>query len=118
LDLFATLQSAGFEIKSVSDFDHMQSKFRIVTSKWIWRAAAQLEPLINNAFAWLDPGAVVISSSLPIDLLNELADELNKMEMFQRSDWAKTRQVGVSKLGRSASTFGAALLPIHAVAQL
>ncbi len=119
LDLLATLKSAGIQINSVAEIEAMSDASRYVLGRWISRAAGQLVPLIKNGFAWFDPGAIVISSPLPAEILQQLAGTLNGMEMFQqRPSWARAPHVTVSKLGGSASTFGAALLPIHAVAQL
>ncbi|MDZ4328932.1 MAG: ROK family transcriptional regulator [Pseudomonas sp.] len=113
LDLLATLRDAGCNIASVANFDEVTLGYDELIERWLDRAAEQLEPAVNSAIAWFDPGEITFSSPLPESIMARLAARLNRGHLR----WAGHRQpedIRVSKLGRSAIALGAALLPIHA----
>jgi predicted NBD/HSP70 family sugar kinase len=116
LDLLSTLESAGFPIASIADLNLASTDQQKIIDQWTVRAASQLELLIKSGFAWFDPGAIIISSPLPAPILRQVADLINSTDLFEGQIWARVPHVAVSDLGGSASTFGAALLPIHALA--
>lgn len=114
LDLLATLRADGCDISSIGDFENATREFGPTIDAWVARAAKQLQPIVNGALVWFDPGAIVISSPLPKSLLTRLAQRLNGSELLQVVPWMRSPEVRVSDLGSLATTLGAALLPIHA----
>ena len=75
--------------------------------------AGQLEPLVNSAISWFDPGEVVFSSPLPESIMVRLAARLNQGRL-RWPEHRKPTEIRVSRLGGSSIALGAALLPIHA----
>ena len=64
--------------------------------------------------AGLDPGAVILSGSLPRQVLEVLGQHLQQPARWSSAlDSLRLPQVHVSRLGGSAVSVGAALLPIH-----
>ena len=115
LDLLSALRLNGCDLSSVADIDHLAADQRDTIDLWLDRAAGQLEMVCNTAFAWLDPGAIVLAGTLPPSILQGLADRLHHVELV--TTVAQRRPpVQVSALHGSPITLGAALLPIHALA--
>lgn len=114
LDLLAMLRGAGCDLSSVAeiDFDAVDQAPTIET--WLERAARQLEAVCNTAFAWLDPGAIVLAGTLPPAILQALADRLHRADLVTTVH-ERRPPVRISSLHGSPITFGAALLPIHAL---
>jgi predicted NBD/HSP70 family sugar kinase len=118
LDLLDMLRAAGCPVTSLADFDLVTSGYQGTIDAWLDRASAQLLQAINSAIAWFDPGALRLISPLPMALMQQLADRLNKGPLV----WGDHRghceiaacPIEVSKLGRAGPALGAALLPIHA----
>jgi predicted NBD/HSP70 family sugar kinase len=113
LDLLATLQAAGCAVSSVSDIDPAVPSQRPTIEEWMDRAARQLELVCNTAFAWLDPGAIVLAGPLPAAILRGLGDRLKSADLVTLVN-DRHPPVRVSTLVGSPITLGAALLPIHA----
>ena len=118
LDLLAALRAEGCDITSVADFEAKTAGHVATVQAWVLRAARQLELVVNSGFIWFDAAEIIISSPLPQCLLKDLADRLNKAELVPGPGGAGGPKVSISKLGGSATTLGAALLPIHASASL
>ena len=114
LDLLATLRADGCALTSLADIDFADPAQTPTILRWLDRAAHQLETVCNTAFAWLDPGAIMLAGTLPPVILQGLADRLHGADLvttvFQRRP-----PVRVSALRGSPITLGAALLPIHAL---
>ena len=114
LDLLATLRADGCALTSLADIDFADPAQTPTILRWLDRAAHQLETVCNTAFAWLDPGAIMLAGTLPPIILQGLADRLHGADLvttvFQRRP-----PVRVSALRGSPITLGAALLPIHAL---
>ena len=113
MDLLAMLQGAGCDITSVAHFEEATVGYEDLIERWLVRASDQIEPVVQSAIAWFDPGEIIISSPLPEALMARLATKLSR----GRLDWAAQRQpseIRVSKLGGSSTALGAALLRIHA----
>ncbi|PDH69192.1 MAG: sugar kinase [Sphingomonadaceae bacterium MED-G03] len=114
LDLLATLRADGCDLTSLADIDFADPAQTPTILRWLNRAAHQLETVCNTAFAWLDPGAIMLAGTLPPVILQGLADRLHSADLvttvFQRRP-----PVRVSALRGSPITLGAALLPIHAL---
>ena len=92
---------------------HDMSQAPIIET-WLDRAARQLEIVCNSAFAWFDPGAIMLAGALPRAILDGLADRLHRAHLVTMFDHRRP-PVQVSNLGSSPITLGAALLPIHAL---
>lgn len=118
VDLLATLAEAGCTITSISDFEQHTQGFESVIEQWLDRAASQLRLAVNSAIAWFDPGAIRLTSPLPMSVVQRLADRLNH-GLIIWGDHRADCEVGafaidVSHLGGASAVLGAALLPIHA----
>jgi predicted NBD/HSP70 family sugar kinase len=113
LDLLSVLRDAGCAIESVAHFDEASVGHEALIESWLERAAGQLEPLVNSAISWFDPGEVVFSSPLPESIMVRLAARLNQGRL-RWPEHRKATEIRVSRLGGSSIALGAALLPIHA----
>lgn len=114
LDLLATLRSAGCTLSSVADIDFEAADQAPTIKAWLVRAAGQLETICDTAFAWLDPGAIVLAGTLPSAILQGLMDHLHRADLVTTVN-ERRPPVQISNLNGSSITFGAALLPIHAL---
>jgi predicted NBD/HSP70 family sugar kinase len=118
VDLLATLAQAGCTITAISDFEQQTRGYEPVIDQWLERAAQQLMLTVNSAIAWFDPGAIRLTSPLPMSVVQRLADRLNDGLII----WGDHRvdcevghfDIDVSSLGGASAVLGAALLPIHA----
>ena len=84
---------------------------------WIGRAGGQLALAADAGVAWVNPGAIVISGALPLAILEGLAETLRKARWAVAHPQLPMPELHVSRLGSLAVTTGAALLPIHEIAQ-
>ena len=114
LDLLSLLRASGCDIASVAGIDPCAPDQAATIEAWLDRAAGQLETVCNTAFAWLDPGAIVLAGTLPSAILDGLTDRLLKSNLVTIFDQRRP-PVQVSSLPGSPITLGAALLPIHAL---
>jgi predicted NBD/HSP70 family sugar kinase len=117
VDLLAALHEQNCPIDTIVNFEILTRGHRDVIDRWVRRASKQLELFVNGAVVWLDPGAIVLSSALPSELLSRLAAHLNAVKIVEPRR-PQVREVTVSSLGGAATTLGAALLPIHASVSL
>lgn len=114
LDLLSTLRANGCPVCSVGEIDPGAAEQRQAIEEWMDRAARQLEVVCNTAFAWLDPGAIVLAGTLPKAILEGLAERLHRTDLVTTVN-ERRPPVQVSGLRGSPITLGAALLPIHAL---
>lgn len=114
LDLLSSLRAGGCLLSSVAEIDPAAENQRALVEAWMDRAAGQLELVCNTAFAWFDPGAIVLAGPLPHAILQGLGDRLNRADLVTTSTQRRP-PVQISGLTGSPITLGAALLPIHAV---
>ncbi|MES2158647.1 MAG: ROK family protein [Pseudomonadota bacterium] len=114
LDLLAILRASGCDISSVAQIDLAAPDQAPTIENWLDRAAQQLEIVANTAFAWLDPGAIMLAGTLPPPILHGLADRLDRADLVTMLGQRRP-PVRVSMLTGSPITLGAALLPIHAL---
>lgn len=113
IDLLATLREAGADIHSLFDLEHHLDSHAAVVQAWAARAGEQLGFAANTGVAWLDPGAVILSGSLPRAVLEAVGQHLQPARWSSALDILRHPVVHVSRLGGSAVAVGAALLPIH-----
>ncbi|WP_375194298.1 ROK family protein [Sphingobium sp.] len=114
LDLLAMLRNAGCNLSSVADIDFGAADQAPTIEAWLARAAGQLEAVCNTAFAWLDPGAIVLAGTLPPAILQGLSERLHRADLVTTVH-KRRPPVQISSLHGSPITLGAALLPIHAL---
>lgn len=116
MDLLAVLQTDGCAVSSVADVEKSLADHTHALEKWTARAAKQLRPSIEAGLVWFNPGAIIISSPLPRELLLRLADRINTDRRWKQIGYYSEYplQVGISTLGGAAIALGASLLPIHA----
>ncbi|MEJ8629972.1 hypothetical protein P0F65_09470 [Sphingomonas sp. I4] len=73
---------------------------------------------INSAIAWLEPGAIRLMSPLPAEIMQGLAEQVNRRDIIWGEHGIESdvghRAVTISRLGGAGAALGAALLPIHA----
>ena len=114
LDLLAALQQAGCQIADLAEIDPAAADQAPVIAAWMDRAAEQLKIVCNTAFAWFDPGAIVLAGTLPRPILDGLGKRIAASQLITTID-NRRPPVCVSRLQGSPITLGAALLPIHAL---
>lgn len=112
LDLLSCLRASGCDVSSVSEIDPAAECQASIIAAWMDRAARQLESVCNAAFAWLDPGAIVLAGPLPGAILRGIAARLDRADLATTVN-DRRPQVRVSSLHGSPITLGAAFLPIH-----
>lgn len=113
VDLLALLQASGCNVSSIAEIDLADPVQRPTINQWMDRAAGQLEVVCNTAFAWLDPGAIVLAGTLPRAILQGLSDRLGNAHLVTTVN-ERGPPVQVSNVLGSPITLGAALLPVHA----
>ncbi|WP_313333903.1 ROK family transcriptional regulator [Sphingobium yanoikuyae] len=114
LDLLGMLRAAGCDLPSVADIDGDAKAQAATVSAWLDRAAGQLQTVCNTAFAWIDPGAIILAGTLPSAILKGLAERLQRVELVT-TVCERRPPIGISSLEGSPITLGAALLPIHSL---
>ncbi len=114
LDLLVALQRAGCAVATLNEIDPACPRQGQVIANWMDRAAGQLEIVCNTAFAWFDPGVIVLAGTLPKAILEGLADRLEAARLVTTIE-ARRPPIDISGLEGSPITLGAALLPIHAL---
>jgi predicted NBD/HSP70 family sugar kinase len=113
VDLIDTFARHGVVIPNLATFEPAHSAHAAILEPWTDRVAAQLHRAMRAGTAWLDPGAVVISGSLPPSILSDLARKLRSIDHDPRA--LPQPPIFPSTLASSAVCIGAALMPIHAV---
>lgn len=114
LDLLSTLNASGCALSSMADIDVHAEDQSATIAAWMDRAASQLEVVVNTAFSWFDPGAIVLAGTIPVEILQGLSDRLQGGGLVSTVN-DRGPPVQISRLRGSPITLGAALLPIEAV---
>jgi predicted NBD/HSP70 family sugar kinase len=116
IDLIDTLREAGIRIDSLSEVNALLEPHAGLIAAWVERVAVQLELAVIGGAVWLDPGAVVVSGTLPRSILERLAARIAELSAPRhRAYHAPVPAVLPSQLGSRAVVIGAAMAPIHAV---
>jgi hypothetical protein len=105
--------AAGGKLESLLQVDSCLETHADVIDAWVQRASDQLSTLAASGAAWLDPGAIIISGSLPQPILNEIGDRLRKAEWIFGLTPMPRPPFYVTKMGSWATPIGVAMLPIH-----
>lgn len=115
IDLLRELKDAGADITSLREIEACLGTHAGVVGAWVERAGRQLATFAAAGAAWLDPGAIIVSGSLPVPVLSSLSERLRQAEwMFGYTPMPRP-SFHASSLGSWATPIGAAMLPIHAV---
>lgn len=114
LDLLSNLQKAGCALTSLAEIDPDAPDQLDIIESWMGRAAQQLKIVCNTAFAWFDPGVIVIAGTLPPPILCGLGQRLTSSKLVTTIG-SRRPPLRISNLQESPVTLGAALLPVHAL---
>lgn len=115
IDLLATLRSDGAQLRSLFELEAHLDRHAAQVDAWAARAARQLGAAVNAGVAWLDPGAIILSGTLPQRVLDALGRGMAVSQWSTGGAALPAPTVHVSRLGGSAAAIGAALLPIHQI---
>jgi predicted NBD/HSP70 family sugar kinase len=115
IDLLKEINAAGGKLESLLHVDRCLETHADVIDAWIQRASDQLLTLAASGAAWLDPGAIIISGSLPQPILNAIGERIRKAEWIFGFTPMPRPSFYVSKMGSWATSIGAAMLPIHSI---
>jgi predicted NBD/HSP70 family sugar kinase len=113
IDLLKQLNAAGGELASLLDVEACLTSHADVIDAWIERASSQLLTLAASGAAWFDPGAIIISGSLPLPILSAIGGRIRHAEWIFGLTPMPRPCFYVTTLGSWATPIGAAMLPIH-----
>ena len=86
-----------------------------IIANWTARASKQLITLVESGAAWVDPGAIVVTGSIPVPILDAIAQEMRRSGWIFGAAPKRTPAIYATRLGSWAMPIGAAMLPIHDV---
>lgn len=113
IDLLKELNAAGGKLQSLQDIGTCLDTHADVISAWVRRASDQLLTLAASGAAWLDPGAIILSGSLPKPILDQIGKNIREAEWIFGLTPMPRPSFYVTNLGSWATPIGAAMLPIH-----
>ena len=112
-DLINCLGEAGLAVTSLSDIAYQSPPEKALCDVWATRAGEQLRTLVSSAWSWFDPELIVLSGSLPPDLLREVVDRISAEIIFAEHPDRPRFKIRASNVGPSVAAVGAAYLPLH-----
>lgn len=115
IDLVRDLKAAGASLASLRDVEQVLVSHAPVIQRWVERAGPQLATLVAAGAAWLDPGAIIVSGSVPIPILSALGAQLEAAQWIFGHTPMPRPTFHVSSLGSWATPIGAAMLPLHEI---
>jgi predicted NBD/HSP70 family sugar kinase len=113
IDLLKTINAAGGNLLSLLEIGDHLDRYADVIRSWVERASDQLAGLAASGAAWLDPGAIIVTGSLPVPILEAIGSRLAEAEWIFGLTAMPRPTFHVSALGSWAVPIGAAMLPIH-----
>jgi predicted NBD/HSP70 family sugar kinase len=113
VDLIASLKAGGAGAVDLFGLSDSLEPYAAEVETWVSRAAGQLEIAVLSGIAWFDPGAIVVSGTLPDRVLEALAEKLRAVPWQDRLGARAIPAIRASRLQGSAAAIGAAFLPIH-----
>lgn len=113
IDLVREINAAGGKLQSLLDVEASLETHADVIAAWVKRASDQVLPLVASGGAWLDPGAIMISGSLPLPILEAIGARIRDADWIFGLTPMPRPTFFVTKLGSWATPIGAAMLPIH-----
>jgi len=113
-DLVNELAHHGVTLDDVADLANIPTAAEPIVSRWIERAAEQLEEAVRIATGFFDPNIIVIGGRLPLPLTHRLTERIRWRELPGPSRGLKVAPVAASKLGADGGAIGAACVPFFA----
>jgi predicted NBD/HSP70 family sugar kinase len=111
--LYERLHEAGFKVSAPEDLETLNKDGRAVISRWVDLSAELLaEPLIA-VNCLVNPEAVFLGGRLPADIVDKLAERLNRLLAQQGADVPSLAPVKLAAMAADAPAVGAAILPIN-----
>lgn len=110
IDLVREINAAGGRLESLLDVSDCLETHAGVIAAWVERASGQLMTMAWSGAAWIDPGAIIVTGSIPLPILDQIG------ERVRAAPWPSPRprpSFHVTRLGSWAIPIGAALLPLH-----
>ena len=115
IDLVRDLNASGAGISSLHEVGDALPSHTKAAEAWIARASDQLLTLAASGAAWVDPGAILVTGSIPISMLDKIAERMRAAPWIFGEAPKPTPSIHATRLGSWAVPLGAALLPIHEV---
>ena len=112
-DLLEYLRAAGLEVSSLSDVTVADEAARAACFAWAKRGGGQLQELVASAWSWFDPELMVVSGSLPGELLQEVVESVSADTLFAEHPDRPSPRLRASRIGPSVAAVGAAHIPLH-----
>lgn len=112
IDLVRTINESGGTLGSLHEVGDCLEDHAEVIARWVERATDQLMMLAYSGAAWIDPGALLVTGSIPLPVLEQIGARA------RLAPWPSprpARPIHVTRLGSWAIPIGAALLPLHHV---
>lgn len=112
IDLVRTINEAGGSLGSLHEVGDCLEDHAEVIAHWVERATDQLMMLAYSGAAWIHPGALLVTGSIPLSILEQIAARA------RLAPWPSprpARSIYVTRIGSWAIPIGAALLPLHHV---
>lgn len=113
IDLVRDLNAAGANLRSLFDVSACADTHADTIANWTARASKQLLTLIESGAAWVDPGAILITGSIPVPILDAIARQMCASGWIFGEAPKRTPAIYTTRLGSWAMPIGAAMLPIH-----
>lgn len=113
IDLVRDINAAGGKLQSLFEVTACLQTHKDVIDNWIARASKQMLSLVESGAAWVDPGAIVITGSIPVPILEAIAEEMRQAKWIFGTAPKPTPTIYATRLGSWAMPIGAAMLPIH-----
>lgn len=118
IDLLREINAAGGALESLLELDRCLDSHAGVIAAWVDRASDQLLSLAASGAAWIDPGVIIISGSLPPPILDAIGERMRAAEWIFGQTTMPRPEFYVSKIGGWAASVGAAMLPIHDIIRI
>lgn len=115
IDLVRDINAAGGRLNSLLDVAACLDTHSDVIEAWVSRASGQLLTLVESGAAWVDPGAIIITGSIPVPILSAVAARMREAKWIFGAAPKPTPSIVVTKLGSWAMPIGAAMLPTRDV---
>jgi len=118
IDLLKEINAGGGAIDSLLDLEGCLDSHADIVSAWVDRASSQLLTVAASGAAWIDPGAIIVSGSLPQPILDAIGERMRAAEWIFGPTKMPRPEIYISKIGGWAASIGAAMLPIHEIIRI
>ena len=111
--LYERLHAAGYKVSTPDDLETLDKDGREVILRWVDLSAELLaEPLIA-VNCLVNPEAVFLGGRLPADIVDKLAERINRLLAQHGADVPSLAPVKLAAMAADAPAVGAAILPIN-----